>query len=64
MNTEATQARRKYAKEYRKKNKDQLNAYRRKWAKENPDKVKKYQANYWKKKAEAEADTKKGCETG
>lgn len=52
MSTEARQAQAAYAKEYRRKNRERLNAYRRKWSKDNPDKVKQYQETYWKKKAQ------------
>lgn len=39
-----------YMQEYRKKNREKLNAQRRDWAKNNPDKIKKYQERYWQKK--------------
>lgn len=56
MKEEAKKARAEYAKKYREKNKDRLNAYRRNWNKENPDKVKQYQETYWGKKANGGED--------
>lgn len=41
---------REYMAEYRKKNREKINAQRREWAKNNPDKVRQYQENYWQKK--------------
>ena len=50
MTEEARKARAEYAKEYRSRNKERLNAYRRQWNKDNPDKVKQYNETYWGKK--------------
>lgn len=54
MNDEIRKARneymREYMAEYRKNNREKLNAQRRAWAKDNPDKVKEYQERYWQKK--------------
>ena len=40
-----------YLKQYRKDNKDKLNAYQREYRANNKDKVKQYNQNYWLKKA-------------
>ena len=52
MNDEARAKRREYARNYRKKNREQINAYRRRWAKENPDKIRQYQETFWTKQVE------------
>lgn len=41
---------RKYMAEYRKKNRERLNAQRREWAKDNPEKIREYQERFWSKK--------------
>lgn len=51
MTQEAREARAAYMKEYRKRNKDRLNAYARQWRKENPEKVASYTEKQWEKKA-------------
>lgn len=56
MTDAATEARRQYQKEYKRKNADKINEYQRKWRKANPEKVKAYEAKYWSKKAGQEAD--------
>ena len=41
---------REYMAEYRKKNREKLNAQRREWAKNNPEKIREYQQRHWEKK--------------
>lgn len=42
---------RDYMAEYRKKNKERINAQKREWNKHNPDKLKEYRERYWERKA-------------
>lgn len=51
MDHAARAARAEYGRNYRKKNRERLNAYQRDWNKRNPEKVKLYQERYWAKKA-------------
>ena len=51
MTDAAKEARRKYQREYKRKNAEKLNAYNRAWRKANPEKTKQYNAKYWSKKA-------------
>lgn len=54
LSEEAKKARnqymREYMAEYRKKNRERLNAQRREWAKNNPEKIREYQQRHWEKK--------------
>jgi hypothetical protein len=54
MLKEAAAARREYARKWRAKNREKVNAYMRDWKKkpENKEKVKGYTERYWTKKAE------------
>ena len=54
MTDEAKEARRKYQREYKRKNAAKINAYNRAWRKANPEKARQYNLNYWSKKAAAE----------
>ena len=54
MNEQAIEKRREYHREYRRKNRDRLNAYQSAWRRNNPDKVQTYLENHWTKKAEEE----------
>lgn len=47
MTTEAQEARRNYKKQYRRKNREKINAYQKKWRANNPAKVQEYQRRYW-----------------
>lgn len=51
MTDEAKKERAEYMKEYRKKNREQINLYQRMWRNRNPDKVKNYNQSYWERKA-------------
>lgn len=51
MTDEAKEARRKYQREYKRKNAEKINAYNRAWRKANPEKARQYNLNYWSKKA-------------
>ena len=55
MSEAAIECRREYrrrsAREWRKKNREKVNAYKREWSRKNPDKVKLYQVRYWERKA-------------
>lgn len=46
------QARREYAKEYRKKNKKKIAEQQKLWREQNPEKVKAINRDYWLRKAE------------
>lgn len=48
---DATEARKQYQREYRKKNRDKINAYRRDWNQKNPDRLKEYNRRYWERVA-------------
>ncbi len=45
-------ARRVKAAEYRKKNREQINAYQKQWRDNNPEAVKRHQEEYWLRKAD------------
>ncbi len=51
MTQEAKEARAKYMREYRQRNKERLNEYRKAWAKRNPEKTREYAARQWERKA-------------
>lgn len=51
LSEQAKKARREYMKEYRKKNKERLDAMNREWKKNNPDKVRENNIRYWERKA-------------
>lgn len=51
MTMEAQEARKKYQREYRDRNRDRINAIKRAWSSRNPDKLRQYQQRYWRKKA-------------
>lgn len=48
------ETRKKYMKNWRKKNKEKINEYQRNWRKENQERVKKYNAEYWERKSNEE----------
>lgn len=47
----AKEAQRAYKRQYRRRNRDRINAQQRDWYARNPDKVKEYQKRYWERKA-------------
>jgi hypothetical protein len=51
MSDAAKEKQREYNREYRKKNREKLNAYMREWKKKNPDKVLEHKINHWERKA-------------
>jgi len=51
MSEAAKSARYEYQKQWRRNNREKVNAYQRQWKKDNPDKVKQYNDSYWEKKA-------------
>jgi hypothetical protein len=50
MSEAAKEKRKEYIRQWKKENRDKVNASNRKWRQENPDKIKKYQENYWERK--------------
>lgn len=48
---EALALKRKYAAEWRARNREHIRAYQRKWYKDHPGKNAEYQRNYWEKLA-------------
>lgn len=56
MTEEAKIARREYAREWRKRNREALREYNRRWREDNPDKVAATTARYWQRKAEEMKD--------
>lgn len=50
MTNEALLKRREYQKQYRLKQKDQINKRQKEWRLKNKDKIKQYNVNYWNKK--------------
>lgn len=54
MTEAAKEARRAYAREYRKKNRERINEKHRQWQVNNPDKVKAAVSRYWERKASKE----------
>lgn len=50
MTDEAKRKHAEYMKEYRQKNREQINSYQRSWRKQNPVKVKTYNQSYWERK--------------
>lgn len=63
MDTQATEARRQYMKQYRQKNRERIAAYKKQWQRDNPEKVKAQQARYWARRgAAAPANEHKGKE--
>lgn len=58
LSAEAKEARRKYAKEWREKNKEHYNNYMKSWRNSNPDKIKQYQENFWNKQATEQTEAK------
>lgn len=51
MTAAAREARRAYMREYRKENRERINARQREWRAKNHGKVKEYQMKYWEKKS-------------
>ena len=51
MSAEAVEAKRSYYREYRRKNREKINARRRKWRADNIDKARQCNERYWEKKA-------------
>lgn len=51
LTEEAKAARRAYARKYREKNRERINAQHKKWRDSNPDKVKANAARYWERQA-------------
>ena len=51
MTAGAIEARRKYYREYRAKNRRRYNAYSKTWRENNPEKIRMYKKRYWEKKA-------------
>lgn len=49
MSEEAKQAQREYVKQWRKRNRERVNAYQRDWNRRNPEKRKQYNAAYWER---------------
>lgn len=45
------EAKKKYKKQYRSKNRDRINAQQRAWNARNRDKLREYQQRYWEKRA-------------
>lgn len=50
MTNEALTKRREYQRQYRLKQKEQINKKQREWRNNNKDKIKQYNVNYWTKK--------------
>ncbi len=44
-------AKRLYRRDYRKRNRDKINAYQRRWRRSNPDRVKQHNDRFWLKRA-------------
>lgn len=59
LSEQAQEARRAYKRDYRKKNKDRINAYTKEWYSrpENAGKRQQYEAKYWENVAQQEAVT-------
>lgn len=51
MPEQAKRSRAEYMREYRRKNRERINAKRREWRQKNKDKVAEYNRRYWMKKA-------------
>lgn len=51
MTIEAQEARRKYQRAYRGKNRDRINRKRRDWNARNRERLREYQKRYWEKAA-------------
>lgn len=51
MSAEAVEAKRSYHREYRRKNREKINAKRREWRANNRDKVQQCNKRYWEKQA-------------
>lgn len=54
MNEKALQKKREYARQYRERNRDKINAQNREWRALHPDRVKEYNRRYWEKQAAVE----------
>ena len=52
LSEEAQALKREYYREYRKKNRERLNAYLRKWRSENAEKLRQYEQQYWERKVQ------------
>ena len=50
MDSSVQNAKKRYAAEYRERNRERIREYQRAWRKKNPDKVKATQARFWAKK--------------
>lgn len=59
MSKPATNTRRNYYREYRKKNAEKLKVYKKAWNSENKSKIAEHQKRYWEKKAAEMAATPK-----
>ena len=64
LNEAAIEARKKYFREYRARNRDRLNARQRQWHKEHPEKTKKYLERYWLRKAAKMLEEQKMQQSG
>lgn len=51
LSPEAVEAKRSYHREYRRKNREKINAKRREWRANNRDKTQQCNERYWEKKA-------------
>ena len=51
LSDEAREAKNRYQREWRKKNRERWNAYQREWKKNNPEKVKEHTRRHWERKA-------------
>ena len=56
MNDKALQKRREYARQYRERNREKINAQNKEWRALHPDRVKEYGRRYWEKQAAKEAE--------
>lgn len=52
MSAEAQEARKAYQREYRRKNREKINAKRREWRVNNKNKVRQYNERYWEQVVE------------
>ena len=52
LSEEAKAVKREYYREYRKKNRERLNAYLRRWRSENAEKLRGYVQQYWERKVQ------------
>ena len=57
MNEKALEKKREYARQYRERNREKINAKNREWRALHPDRVKEYARRYWEKQAAADEAT-------